>query len=870
MTKRNDLSVVVLAAGEGRRMQPLGADIPKVMIPILGKPVLAYVLQNFIDIGFKKVTVVLLGETADYIKKYFKNNWNGLSINYLEIKKPNGPSYALNAIKNHIKTAFFLVQFADSLADENIPKKIIERFDKNPQVDGVITVREVDDPSRYGMVRYKNNQIVEIIDKPHIAPSSHATVGTFILKTAFFKKSLQNQKFTYKNQLFPAEYMLRLGATIDSYFFDGQRVDVGKPENLFDACLLLAKKPVKCIAFDADNTLYNSHQTAPIADIRAMQLLSERVKKNSQNLYKEWQLLVDKIKNSSDPKVRTRHYSYGMLCKNYGLDQAFAQNMYELFTNVLLKNLNSPKRLKEILQNLLQEKYVLTDDITTLATKKLKRFGLEGFFKEFITSDIVGITKPSKKFYNVLLKKFQPEEILVVGDNWRKDLEIPAKLGMQVLFVENEKSLEKLLALRGPAPNQLRSRRIHIMGIGGAGAAAIAGIAKGYGYQVSGCDIASESSYTKNIGLAINKGHSKSHVKDLDLLVISPAVSKLDPKNEELLRAKQLRIPVLTWQKFQGQYLQKDKFVICVSGAYGKSTTSAMTAQILIDAGIDPTCEIGAKVLSWQSNFRVGQSKYYVCEGDEYNNNFLNYHPDIAVILNTGWDHPDFFKKRQDVLASFQKFTENFKFGGILITSGHFKVRDDINLKKIEPFGKLKLSLIGDFRVQNANAALTVAKTLGLDLEKAKISIANFKGVGRRLEYKGQVKNTKFYDDYAVQPYTIQKTADALKEKYKSKIVLLVLEPHTFSRIETFFDDFVKSLKISKIDQIFITDVFAAREKGDKITLSKKLAKAIGKKAKFTGSIAQTANYLKSQMKNYDIVCSMGAGDIYKLYDLVK
>ncbi len=422
--------------------------------------------------------------------------------------------------------------------------------------------------------------------------------------------------------------------------------------------------------------------------------------------------------------------------------------------------------------------------------------------------------------------------------------------------------------------NRKIKTKIHIMGIAGAGASAIAGIAKAYGFEVSGCDIAPQSAYSKGLGIKIQKCHDANHLCDVDLLVISPAITKLDPESPEILKAKKLKIPVLTWQEFQGKYLQDKKFVIAVAGAYGKSTTTAMISQILIDAGLDPTCEVGAKVLSWERNFRIGKSKYFVCEADEYNNNFLNYSPDVAVVLNIAWEHPDFFKSEKDITGAYQKFIDNIKPGGTLVVGPQVKSRvkpgKDLKTMVISPTQNINLVLIGDFRKENAAAAFAVAKALNIDAQKTKRSIEKFAGLGRRLELKGEIKGIKFYDDYAVQPYTVKTTADALKEKFRNKKVLLVFEPHTFSRIETFFGDFVSALKKSNVDKIYITEVFAARERGNKKTLAQKLAKRVGDKAKFTGSLAQTAQAVKENLGEFDIILSMGAGDIYRLYDLVK
>ncbi len=436
---------------------------------------------------------------------------------------------------------------------------------------------------------------------------------------------------------------------------------------------------------------------------------------------------------------------------------------------------------------------------------------------------------------------------------------------------------EELVAANKKHSGLSAPQKIHIMGIAGAGAAAIAGIAASLGYKVTGCDSAGGSTYTKDSQIKVEKGHSPSHLPGVDMLIVSPAVTKLDPKNKEVEKAKKLGMTVMTWQEFQGKYLQANKYVICVAGAYGKSTTTAMIAKMLTDMGLDPTVEIGARINEWHSNFRVGKSKYYVCEADEYNNNFLNYHSNIAVILNTGWDHPDFFKTKQSVLDAYKNFINQIATDGTLIvkedadsiklTAG---LRKDIKIVTIKNYGDVKLSIIGDFRKENANAALTVASVLNLNILKAKSSIGNFKGIGRRLELKGKIGSAIFYDDYAVQPYTVLKTTNALSKKFPKNKIALVFEPHTFSRINKFFDDFIRSLKNINVDRIYITSVYAAREKGDNEKLSRDIVKAVGPKALYTGSIEDTAKTIKKELKSYDIFLTMGAGDVYKVFEIVK
>jgi len=424
---------------------------------------------------------------------------------------------------------------------------------------------------------------------------------------------------------------------------------------------------------------------------------------------------------------------------------------------------------------------------------------------------------------------------------------------------------------------QKLSSKLHFMGIAGSGTSAVAAIAKKYGFTVEGCDIDPNSAYIKNlIDIRVRKGHDPSHIKNIDKLIVSPAILKSDPKNKEITDAKKLKIPVLTWQEFQGSYLQKDKFVIAVAGGYGKSTTTAMVSKMLIDQELDPTCEIGAKVIEWGTNFKIGSSKYYVCEADEYNDNFLFCEPDVAIVLNFAWDHPDFFKNRKALINSYIKFINQINKNGVLIVGedpqlGEVlpKIRKDIKVVKVSDFGKYNLSIIGDFRKQNADAVLTLAQSLDLDIKKARLSVESFQGLSRRLEYKGSIKGLRIYDDYAVQPHTVKTTANALKEKFPNEKIYLVFEPHTFSRIKIFFSDFVKVLKEVNVDKILVTDVFAAREKGDKTNLAKNLSQKVGGKAVYIENLPKSAKYIKDNLQK-GIVLSMGAGKAYMLWDIIS
>src|SRR3989344_4253584 len=566
-----------------------------------------------------------------------------------------------------------------------------------------------------------------------------------------------------------------------------------------------------------------------------------------------------------------------VVCVMYGDDTAFYKpktiedvyghhlksNAVVTFVTVKLKN---PTGFGRIVRKDGKVKAIIEEKDATISQKMINEIndGVYFFDKSWLSKNINNL-KPSKVTGELYITDMIEEAI-----RQKKKVETYILSGSSEWHsVNTQQDLKK-------AQTKL-AKNIHIMGILGAGASAVAGIAKGFGYNVTGCDFISDSPYAKNLGMPIYKDHDPSHLKNAGMLVITPSVLKFDPDNLEIQTAKKLNIPTLTWQEFQGRFLQKAKFVIATAGAYGKSTTTAMISQILIDEKLDPTCEVGAKVLAWGQNFHLGKSKYYVCEADEYNDNFLNYSPDIAVILNLSWDHPDYFKSKKAIFASFRKFIANIIRNGILIiaddkdsTDLARSARSDVKVVKIAKFKNLDLSIIGDFRKENANAALSVANALKLDPSAARKTVEQFEGVGRRLEYKGEIDGVKVYDDYAVHPYTVLKTANALFEKYKGERIALVFEPHTFSRIKVFFDEFVKSLSEVKADSIFITEVYASREKGDSRKLAEQLASAVGRKAVFSGSLEKTVEYLKKHSGEFDIVLSMGAGRVYKFWDLLN
>ncbi|KKR40789.1 MAG: UDP-N-acetylmuramate-L-alanine ligase, partial [Candidatus Woesebacteria bacterium GW2011_GWB1_40_12] len=316
-------------------------------------------------------------------------------------------------------------------------------------------------------------------------------------------------------------------------------------------------------------------------------------------------------------------------------------------------------------------------------------------------------------------------------------------------------------------------KKVHFMGIGGSGMSGVAMLAEKMGYEISGCDLEGETAYAGGIF----KGHNTDHIKDVDLLVVSPAVYYQNKDNPELLLGEKRKI-VITWQEFLGKYLTEGKKVICIAGTHGKSTTTAMAGSLLVDAGLDPLVLVGARVPVWNGNARFGKGEYFVIEADEFNNNFLNYHPDIAVINNIEFDHPDFFKSEKEVRESFDKFINNLKGERVLIT------------QKDSPARHFELKIFGEHNQKNANMVYLLGKKLGIPEETIVKSIENFAGIERRMELVGDCAGIKVYDDYAHHPTAIKTTLEGVRVNYPKAKILAIIEPHGYKRTKALLSEY--------------------------------------------------------------------------------
>jgi len=410
------------------------------------------------------------------------------------------------------------------------------------------------------------------------------------------------------------------------------------------------------------------------------------------------------------------------------------------------------------------------------------------------------------------------------------------------------------------------------MGVGGSGCSAVFAIAEKLGFQVTGCDKQAGSPYLDNkLSKLVTVGHSPGHLKDIDLLVYSPAIPAYDPQNEELQMAKRKGISNIPWEEFVASDLLRDKYVIAVAGTHGKSTVTAMTAFILERAGLDPTCLVGAKVNAWARNYRVGKSKYFVIEADEYGDKFLHFSADIGVITNIEFDHPEYFKNEGLVWEAFEKFARGLKKNSLLVTGPNVSIENpNGRIAKVVEAVPYDIKMIGDFNKINATIASGVARNLLVDEDIIKKGLESFSGLARRFEFKGEEKGILVFDDYAHHPTAVLATLKAAREKFPDKRIWVVFQPHLYSRTKALFPDFVKSFENSPVDKIILVDIFAARETDDLGISSALLARNIkGKDVKYIPSLEEAAVYLTKGAFAGDIVVSMGAGDIYKLPDIL-
>lgn len=441
----------------------------------------------------------------------------------------------------------------------------------------------------------------------------------------------------------------------------------------------------------------------------------------------------------------------------------------------------------------------------------------------------------------------------------------------------------------------------HLIGIGGVSMSPLAEVLIGAGLIIRGSDMAEseKTDHLESLGVEVQIGHAAENVAaDAQFVVRTAAVHDDNP---EIVEAHLRNIPVFERAQAWGAIMTHYKNALCISGTHGKTTTTSMSTHILMAAQRDPTVMIGGTLPLLQAGHRVGKGDTIVMESCEYYNSFLYFSPTVAVILNIEADHLDFFKDLEDVKASFRRFAELVPENGYVVAnaddentmsalsglnrkivtfglSGDADVyADNIEQKGAQTefdimhmgefFAHVSLRVPGLHNVKNALAATAAAICLGLDATAVSYGLAGFTGAGRRFEFKGKFNGADVYDDYAHHPGELKALLDAV-EPLGYKRVVLVFQPHTYSRTAALFDDFVKQL--SRADLTYLAEIYAARETNTLGISSADLAKNIPN-AIFLPSFEELEKALRFTAAPGDIILTVGAGDVYKIGErLVK
>src|SRR3989344_4319866 len=426
--------------------------------------------------------------------------------------------------------------------------------------------------------------------------------------------------------------------------------------------------------------------------------------------------------------------------------------------------------------------------------------------------------------------------------------------------------------------------KVHLVGIGGIGVSALARMFLGEGPPAGGVsgsdrDPSPITEELARLGVKIFFGHRAENLPpDADLVIYTIAVP---PDNPELLAAKRLGIKTLSYPEALGE-ISARKFTIAVAGTHGKTTTTAMLSKIFIDAGLDPTVIVGSILPTQKSNFIFGRSKYFIVEACEYRRSFLNLSPRILVITNIDNDHLDYYGDLDGVVKAFREFAEKLTADDFLVCNA-----SDKNIKQILPnlrceivdyaevsknlVSKLSLKIPGKHNVENAKAVLAVSNILGINGDIAVSALNDFSGTWRRFEYKGKTASGAFvYDDYGHHPTEIKATLQGAREMFKENKIIVVFQPHLYSRTKILLDDFAKSFYLA--NEVILAPIYAARETSDPMISSEILAKEISKnnaitRVKSMNNFREIEAYLLSELKKDDVLITMGAGEANKISD---
>ena len=443
-----------------------------------------------------------------------------------------------------------------------------------------------------------------------------------------------------------------------------------------------------------------------------------------------------------------------------------------------------------------------------------------------------------------------------------------------------------------------RVKKLHFVGIGGSGMCPMAEILFHKGYQLTGSDINESDTLDRirSYGIPVSMGHKAANIGDAQAVVYT-AACKAD--NPELVAARERGIPTLERSVMLGLLARKFARPVAVSGTHGKTTTTAMLTEILIDGGMDPSAIIGGKLPMLGANSRVGHGQTLVVEACEYVDTFLQLHPAVSVILNIDADHLDYFKTVDNIVKSFRQFAR--QTSQLIVVNGDNarameSVKDLPNVKIVtfgmsehndyyptemneedtacedftltyrgKKLGRVNLMVPGEHNMLNAIAAAASAHCLGMDPEKICASLGKFSGVHRRFEVLGKFEGVTVADDFAHHPTELTAVlTSAVRMGYRQ--VWAVFQPHTYSRTYNLLNDFAKALSIPH--HVVMTEILAVRETNTYNIHTSDLAAKIPGSVWFD-SFEKIADYVMKNAQPGDLILTLGGGDIYKCANLI-
>ena len=440
---------------------------------------------------------------------------------------------------------------------------------------------------------------------------------------------------------------------------------------------------------------------------------------------------------------------------------------------------------------------------------------------------------------------------------------------------------------------------IHFVGIGGIGMSGIAELLLNLGYKVSGSDLKSSDTTErlKRFGGTIFRGHEAHQVENANVVVVSSAV---EDNNPEIQAARQVSIPVIPRAEMLAE-LMRLKYSIAVAGAHGKTTTTSIVAAVLDRGGLDPTVVIGGKLKSIDTNARLGEGEFIVAEADESDGSFLKMSPAIAVVTNIDREHLDHYGDLDDIKSAFLSFIDRIPFYGLAIlcldnesvqdlipnikkryTTYGISAQADIQAKNVrfdglqsrfslyrrgDHLGDVRLNLPGIHNVYNSMASVAVGLELSIPFDTIKDALETLEGVQRRMEIKGECNGITVVDDYGHHPTEIKATLQAAKEAWPDRRIVVVFQPHRYSRTRALFDDFTRSFYQSDI--LLVLPIYSAGEKVledvDSFSMCDGIREHGHREVICKENLMAAVAELKDILQTGDILLTLGAGDVWKV-----